>query len=37
MNGKILVTSFSASGVTAGVARELAQAIGRSSPIPVLI
>lgn len=28
MNGKILVTSFSASGVTAGVARELAQAIG---------
>ena len=28
MNGKILVTSFSASGVTADVARELAQAIG---------
>ena len=28
MNGKIMVTSFSASGVTAGVARELAQAIG---------
>lgn len=28
MNGKTLVAYFSASGVTAGVAKELAQALG---------